>query len=155
MIKKERLQELIKQGATIYSVCFGVVYEEKLMSNNFVGVTDDEISLMQRYNGNEQCFVDYIRCLFETKEDAEWHKEFGHIERTERLDLPTWEEWQKDDAFDFLDKDGFIWEIYIDGYNRIIMANGWEHFTFENNKEGYLLTCRKAKELFLGENYEN
>lgn len=147
MITHERLKELIEQNATIYFVYNGSVdLKEGKYKDDFI-LNETYVSIYWSTRSHQ---VEYEN-LFETKEEAEWHKEFGCIERTERLELPTWEEWQKDDEFDFLDKDGFSWDTYITGDNEIIMANGWEHFTFENNKEGYLLACRKAKELFLGE----
>ena len=155
MITHERLKELIEQESGCY-----------VLNDYITGYIHLKPKYEpETYENGEHNYILYIYCddkkkykeeifdeqLFETEEEAEWHKEFGCIERTERLDLPTWEEWQKDDEFDFLDKDGFSWDTYITGDNEIIMANGWEHFTFENNKEGYLLACRKAKELFLGE----
>lgn len=142
MITKERIDELIQQRAKIWGIgkqgnvfCIGLKFRPHTLNNK---------------KWLENKYEVYSK-FFETKEEAEWVKEFGDITRTERLVLPTWEEWQKDDEFDFLDKEGFSWDIYIDGDNQIIMANGWKHFIFENNKEGYFLACRKAKELFLGE----
>ena len=54
MIKKERLQELIEQGAIVYQLLCGVIYEYKLNKNYLVGVADDRISLMKICNEYEQ-----------------------------------------------------------------------------------------------------
>lgn len=153
MISEERLEELIKQGATIYDVCWYNVYEEKLGSNHFVGIADDEISLMQRYNGYERELIDHAKNLFETKEEAEWFAEFGDIERTERLELPTWEEFKNKDCVSFITKTGKT--VYIFNYdfdNEIYISDTWYiSEKFEYSQGGYTLACRKAKELFLGE----
>lgn len=156
MITKERLEELIKQGATIYNVCWYNVYEEKLGSNHFVGIADDEISLMQRYNGYERELIDHAKNLFETKEEAEWFAEFGDIERTERLELPTWEYVNKPHNIivPFINKDGLMCNLTIENYENKITVNGVGgcYDIWDLTKENYTLACRKAKELFLGEN---
>ena len=107
----------------------------------------------------------YFDKLFETKEEAEWHKEFGCLERTERLELPTWEEFNKKGYVEFFSEDKtklvlektltidydrepisyYVLEIVIDDYNHTLL------FEAEYTKENYTLACRKAKELFLGE----
>jgi hypothetical protein len=99
-----------------------------------------------------------ISWLFETKEDAEWHKEFGCIERTERLELPTWEEFQNVDDICFVCvKTGTTVRVFNWGFNgEIYISDEWGiSETFEYSKEGYTLACRKAKELFLGQSNDN
>lgn len=98
--------------------------------------------------------------LFETQEDAEWHREFGCIERTERLVLPTWEE-----VYETANRNIFYFEKGIIG-----KINGTRYPNFDEReieikniyldnilfkkpltKENYTLACRKCVELFLGE----
>ena len=149
MITKQRLEELIEQGATIYELYMNKNILEIQLKNDWFVMAD---GLYERKLSKHPFRSWWISNLYETKEDAEFVREFGCITRTERLELPTWEEWKQDDEFCFLDKDGFNWDMYVDGDNEILMCNGYRHFNFENNKENYTLACRKAKELFLGEN---
>lgn len=179
-ISKERLKELIEQKATIYSVCCGEVFEEKLTSNHFVGIADNEISLMQRYNGYEKDLIDYIRCLYETEEEANWVAEFGDIERTERLELPTWKQieniMEQKKKFGLNNSDSVLARIITgDSIYYLKLCKDLDLFTLQlkqtyigddlceeittrfpymfgiATKENYIKACRKAKELFLGE----
>lgn len=140
MISKERLEELIEQGATVY---YPIPY----------GANNIKLTKLYRvYDWNNELYLfvgDTNYCplsiLFETKEDAEWYKEFGCIERTERLDLPTWEEFNNQPEF------------YFDDYtlvkinDKILLKDGFEDYVYkEFTKENYILACRKCKELFLG-----
>lgn len=155
MITKNRLKELIIQNATIYGNGFGKIEL----------IPDNDISIYENGNNGYILYVlepnkkyhneIFDEDLFETKEDVEWHKEFGCIERTERLVLPTWEEFKNDGEFSFLDKQGFEWDLYSpDDETRISLVGGYNHFEYEYSKENYTLACRKAKELFLGEKDE-
>lgn len=158
MITKERLKELIEQEATIYDSGIVDVIEIKLKNDDWV----EENGVLYKKNnmfGGFRYFYD--EKLFETKEDAEWHKEFGCIERTERLDLPTWEEFDSvrfytDSAEVILYKEQttiedkeyseliVIWVLKFGGRGDCV-------FREYSTKENYTLACRKAKELFLGE----
>ena len=150
MISKERLEELIEQGATIYRTYADVCVQEIKLNKNNMKV--DNAFLWQKMKGAFKGCGTPLDKLFETKEEAEWHKEFGCIERTERLELPTWEEFKNDGEFSFLDRQGFEWDLYSpDDETRISLVGGYNHFEYEYSKENYTLACRKAKELFLGE----
>ena len=107
MIKKERLEELIEQGAKIYDK-----YANHLMLFNFEQKDDVGFYSHKTYikNGHLvcECIGDYdyhfeycLEDLFETKEDAEEYAEFGNITRIERLELPSWEEFNKVSVFTF------------------------------------------------------
>lgn len=152
MIEKERLEELIEQGATIYSNEYGEIQLKK----------ENDLSLYENGQNNYILYAlepnkkyhneIFDEDLFETEEEAKWFAEFGHIERIERLELPTWEEFKNDGEFSFLDKQGFEWDLYSpDDETRISLVGGYNHFEYEYSKENYTLACRKAKELFLGE----
>ena len=97
-----------------------------------------------------------------TIEEAEWYKEFGCIERTERLELLPYEEFIKVSSFTFESKDRTEMEMaiwYCDTENvniktiKITNLSDWNIRWFELplTKENYIKACRKCKELFLGE----
>lgn len=164
MITKERLEELIEQEATIWAV-----YDEDRMERIKLVVRMMGVSV-EEYNKIHNCepmlysqfcgiFRDIcpISWLFETIEEAEWHKEFGCIERTERLELPTWEEFiSNTNGVEFNRINGDKIRFHkLSGDKAFTMydKNGKIHFEREwfLTKENYTLACRKAKELFLGE----
>lgn len=165
MITKERLEELIKQGATIY--------EAKYHDTTPVDLSKREVRcISSRYNvvafepkPNERWLNHkYFDKLFETKEEAEWYLEFGNIERVERLNLPTWEEIITNNKYNYY---GTSYFEFGDDYRLIVKLpnedddcefigidiNGncelynWEEAT----KENYIEACKMAKKLFLGE----
>lgn len=156
MIDKERLEKLIKQGATIYRTYADVSVQEVRLNKNYMKV--DNAFLWQKMKGAFKSCGTPLDKLFETKEDAEWHKEFGCIERTERLELPTWE-----DACDGIThnipfttpKCQKVEMIICDEYIDIVsIYQSIIDFSKPLTKENYTLACRKAKELFLGEKDE-
>ena len=160
MITKERLKELIEQGATIYEICTDLSIHELDLSV----VKDKEMQIGEKWFAFSEPNTDYLfkmEHLCETMEDVEnfkWHKEFGCIERTERLELPTWEEVEKDlknykeGDFYIVDNDHFSL-VYNKCYfnpSLFLYVNNGKYF-WKATKENYTLACRKAKELFLGE----
>lgn len=168
MIEKKRLEKLIKQGATIWT---NNICPIKLVNDNQhnIELYKDCLYIEEEFKSKSNIWwEDYtkeFKDLFETKEEAEWHKEFGCIERTERLELPTWEEFDKKGYIEFVGKEAtkLILEktLTIDCdrepisyYVLKILVNDYDHrllFEAEYTKENYTLACRKAKELFLGE----
>lgn len=100
MITRERLNELVKQGATIYVECWGKTKKLDLNDLEYMEVEDDDIYYELTDNTARTTDLEH---LFETQEEAEWYKEFGNIVRSEVLDLPTWEEFRVIGAFAFCD----------------------------------------------------
>ena len=157
MITKERLEELIEQGAIIYELFENKNINQIKLENNWTVL-----------NGGLYKDINYIRSfwigdLFDTKEEAEWYKEFGCIERTQRLELPTWEELQSNALYNvyFTTPEIEVYRLIFNMTREIITISVQdENFDFENRwlllenykltKENYTLACRKAKELFLG-----
>ena len=154
MIKKERLEELIEKEAAVFVIdCNNKV--KRIPLGESVTFFADGGNVFCYPFGN--CLIDEV---FENEEDAEWHKEFGCIERTERLELPTWEE-----VVDIIyggsfgvqtiikfDKCKFGYKLQLDGNVYIFVDKGTDTlFMGSLTKENYTLACRKAKELFLGE----
>ena len=161
MISKERLEELIEQGATIWGVYdYTYSYDKPNKKVEYIN-----LDMFYHYYKDIEEFImrqgDYCN-LFETKEEAEWYREFGCIERTERLELPTWEEFSKWDKSIKFYNNSTKYSMYVFVKNKntkncriIIYADNGEQdwLVFEQplTQENYILACRKAKELFLGE----
>lgn len=157
MISKSRLEELIEQGATIWT---NNICPIKLANDNQhnIELYKDCLYIEEEFTSKGNIWwEDYtkeFRDLFETKEEAEWYREFGCIERTERLELPTWEEFRNHEEFNFIAKKSNLLIYVINHFydNEIYITDLWGYAEiFEYTKEGYTLACRKAKELFLGE----
>ena len=167
MITKERLEELIEQGATVYELFMDKEILKVELNKNYYIMLD---KTYENKLGKLPQRPHWLSDLFETKEDAEWFAEFGCIERTERLELPTYEEFlelnRHDICFSFLTKYNERYCILIgnDIYMHndmlkpkdewtIVIHNEDDEYIFEKplTKENFTLACRKAKELFLGE----
>lgn len=159
MISKERLEELIEQSATIYELYMNKNILEIQLKNNWFVIDD---GLYERKLSKHSFRSWWISNLYETKEDAEFVKEFGCIERTERLELPTWEELFKQDRlldcytqeFCIVKNRSFIGVVLlgVDFTNEIVEVSigSDKLFVEELTKENYTIACRKCKELFLG-----
>ena len=164
MISKERLEELIEQGATIYELYMNKNILEIQLKTDWFVMQD---GLYERKLSKHPFRSWQIGNLYETKEDAEFVREFGCIERTERLELPTWEEGKAEHCkFNTPNGSSYLLTTRImTGYSiekenpyiiRIQKLGECESFIdFEYTKENYTLACRKAKELFLGNNDQN
>ena len=157
MIKKERLEELIKQGAKVWYFTFDEVLEEKLGPNHFVDWELDDMFLSKWDEDTYEPICD-IYYIFEHKEEAEyfqWSLEFECIERTERLNIPDWQNFKnRDENFGFKVED-YSYKCFTDGRD-IEVVEFWgcgvrSIFKAPLTKENYTLACRKCKELFLGE----
>ena len=119
--------------------------------------------------------------LFETEEEAEWYREFGCIEKLQYLKFPNWKqiesfmEYMR--KFGLNHNDRVLARIITsDSIYYFELCKDLDIFTFQlkqtyigddlceqisdkfpkslgkATKENYTLACRKAKELFLGEN---
>ena len=96
MITKERLEELIKQDATIYIICWGKIKEISLDDVLYMDIEDDQ--LCYEIEGDLPRTTD-LNHLFETHIDAEEYVEFGNITRTDTLKFPIWKD-VKDTGYD-------------------------------------------------------
>jgi len=158
MITRERLEELIEQGATIWGVTDYTYHSSKPYKRIEYW---DLRNTSPFYKKNIDYFLEMSNYteFFETKEEAEWELEFGNITRTEILSLPTWEELQKD-----LEKlpDGEY--VIVDNYRitftyckpsgfDLICCDyyAYDNYNFGSTKENYIEACKLAKKLFLGE----
>ena len=158
MITKERLEKLIEQGATIYSESWNEEVDlslpcEIVKMMNINGVVQERLIVHE----DEEHHPSYLlSCLTEDIEGAKWQEEFGCIERTERLELPTWEEFLKiGRTYGFKSKEGKLVELFRNDNTIFMEDEDWNILREPLTKENYILACRKAKELFLGEEHDN
>ena len=143
MITKERLQELIELGATIYyhKLTNGDYFDILDLSHSWVASNINDLELDR---------------LFETKEEVDWDLEFGNITRTETLSLPNYKV-----AKTYIDTDKFILEdnsnfkfLLLSNPDNIIIVDkqqGNQTFNKPLTKDNYIEACRLAKKLFLSE----
>ena len=100
--------------------------------------------------------------LENTENPLVWEKEFGCIENTERLELPTWE------TIPFERQNSYVKKFTIKGncdyFGRLVVDNNVirvmglvqgclfeEYFNEIRSKENYTIACKIARDLFLGE----
>ena len=127
----------------------------------YIGVSDRVYSYYEKGRTLPAKYVKPLANLFGISRDEflesntdtlDWEREFGCIERTERLVLPTWEEFVEMEEVCFWKKNHRQTVIRILGTKYIAVETSYERFfTGDLTKESYIKACRKAKELFLGE----
>lgn len=152
MISKKRLEELIKQGATIY--CPYYMYYDGVELDNQDYVDDEFLYIFRQVWKKESGYDKFrFRYLFETKEEAEFALKYKNIERTDTLNLPTWEEFDEQKFVWFVDKNQRQCCLYyLNRTDKIfINVNGDVINIGELNKGNYLKACEVAKKLFLGD----
>lgn len=147
MITRERLEELIEQKAKIYSTHWKEEVDLSLPCEIEYDGVGREFLLVQEDKDHRPSY--WLQNLTEDVETAKWEEEFGCIERTEKLELPTWGKSKIDLYIEWFDNVEFKYFIHDDTY---CLSKGCEIvLELEATKENYTLACRKAKELFLGE----
>ena len=158
---KETLQKKIESGDTVWTIYWeGQVLELNLKETDksFFEIEDDYLFKYSKIPHLAVVRI-YIGDIFATKEEAEWGLEFGDIERTEMLELPTWEQALEQSSevgcgTTFVDAYKGKWQL-IFAKDEIILCDwsimgrdkSWKKLTYEN----YLEACRLCKKLFLGE----
>lgn len=175
MITEERLKELVKERKDFFEASIFDDIPRKInvkeidISKPFV-FYDDKSGNAKRvfYNllSGQLCSVDLER-IFETEEDAKFALKFKRIPKTEYLDLPTWEEFNKDNfgikfynksrefclhrvRYSASDKNPLwkidLYESYGDDEDTVAWKKSWDL-----TKENYLEACEVARKLWLGE----
>ena len=162
MISKQRLTELIEQGATIW--CPYYMFDEEGIQLDNKDYIDGEILYVvnEVWKDNFRKQPLKLEYLFETEEDARWELEMTAT-RTETLRLPTWEE-VKNKKFHFsylINVKGLY--LYINIYNftkkfEIYCNHGVYSYDYKFNrtfdlrdKEQYKTACKLCLRLFKGE----
>lgn len=155
-ISRERLEELIEQGATIYEAKYGNINPVSLI-NKIRFIYDDcitfEPSTTDKYNHHK-----YSNRLFETRGEAEWFLKFENVTRVDNLNLPTFKEMMRREHFSFMPKMyAYPMVIRFDKDRDIIWMEN-KYALYYNwcgiNEENYDRACEEAKRLFLGADYE-
>lgn len=158
MIKKERLEELLKQGAIIWHNDYG---EIKLGETNceiaevrtMSGVHMQWVLCFEyEYNNKKQWAELDIEELEENIESAKWHYEID-ANRIEYFEPPTWEEFEREHKpYRFISKGGLRETIYIfdKNVNNKLLSAGSKFFG-KPTKENYIKACEYARSLFLGD----
>ena len=158
MITKERLEELIKEGATIWWLPGKMAL--KICLNDSYYVDYQDMLCCKRLNYNER--IEHISWLFETEEQAEWHLKY-HKNRIETLDLLMWEDFIKEDNFVFkfyVKKKEYSMYIFVKNKNtnncRILIRaddreQDWLVFEEPATEENYIKACDLCLKLFEGE----
>lgn len=157
-ISKERLKELIEKESNIYEYTNNHIWEIQLKNDWYV-----MNGCLREVKLSKHPFQIWsIDSLFETKAEAEEYAEFGNITRTEKLDLPTWNEFSKwDKSVKFFSK-GTKYSMYVFVKNKntnncrimIYADNGeqdWIVFEQPLTKENYDNARRICVKLFRGE----
>lgn len=159
MITKERLEELKKEGATIYWLIGKMVLNIHLDSSYYVS---DANILCNKRSEDEKTCVDYIENLYETKEQAKWALKY-YATRTEELTLPMWEDYTSADSsiIRFYAKERkYTMYIYVKNKKtnncRILIRaddgeQDWLVFEEPATKENYIKACNLCLKLFKGE----
>ena len=151
MISKERLEELIEQGATIYKIRDNMIIDYQLCSYNYL--EDNELIYENVITNYCRSWIGKLDDFFETEEDAKWELEMTAT-RTETLKLPNWEEFRKLGEFTFYGfHQGKIKMFYniSDDEIKIDTGKDWYIFYKKYNKENYIEACKLCLRLFKGE----
>ena len=143
MISKERLEEIIKNKGVVW------VYSTYSKPYRILPIT---FNGEREINPHTFCLNWNVKNIFETKDDAEFYAEFSCVERVERLELPTWEEFIDQEEFGFYQKYGRKYTVIrvLETKYLVVETNFERYYTGDLTKENYILACRKCKELFLG-----
>lgn len=145
MITKERLEELLEEDKVFY------------------WVFNKEINMLHKLSMPsfwKRKWEFYSKDCFETKEDAEEYAEFGNITRTERLELPTF-----DELFDEIFASSFgihtiqrfdnvqiRYKLLLSGVAWLFVVKGKDElFTAPLSRENYNEARRLCVKLFKGE----
>ncbi len=145
---KERLEELIKQGVTIYCLYKGCnVLELDLSSGDFEIAKDCPV-LIERLEDGVLYSYRFDR-LFETKERCEWFNRIRRI-RLERFEPPMWEDISGLFKYRFIYANEFAYLLVNKKYDFIAISNSLK-ILFEQpaTKENYEKACEIVGDLFV------
>lgn len=156
MITKERLEELIQQGATIY-----VITTETFIAgvSGLIGVKKEELSKENNVGKDNILYwkdmgIAELENPFETEEDARWELEMTAT-RTETLKMPRFESIiEPNKTFVLYEDDKFLGFITVD---QQIVINYYKIgeikriFDKPLTKENYIEACKLCLRLFKGE----
>ena len=169
-ISKERLKELIEQGATVCGIkdngdeylVFELYFDNVDLRPGYKIVDKEDGNKHLIFGENNPIEISNLENLFETEEDAEFALKYKRIPRTEYLDLPTWDElFKQDRCLDCYTKEFAITKndivtgiclFGVDFTNKVVETSvgADKIFVGELTKENYLEACEVARKLWLG-----
>ena len=166
MITTERLEELIKQGATIWSDASWYKGKIHLINNDtdeyqviMPNHIDDEYVYLNHHKKGTEHIYDGDWCLEDLREDAdraEWEYKMT-AERTDRFDPPMWEDMQKilqqEPYYNFVFvKNNRVYEFVVSdklGVRNYDCIDLDKYLFFGNStKENYTKACEIVRDLF-------
>lgn len=152
-ISKNRLEELIKQGATIYTITSKRTGGD-VMELHLKNISDDFWYFLLGIT--EELFEDKAE-VEEKAKKIKWALKY-HATRTEELNLPTWEEFDKNNkTICFTAKD---WQCYELGFafgdteticlDKIVLGVNINQKNWKATEENYIKACDLCLKLFKG-----
>lgn len=156
MITRERLEELIENNGTVY--CVGDNVYKITLDKRYFCILGNYLQWSIVLNKLMPRRTPHIDDIYETKEDAEFVKEFKNITRTETLNLPTWEELKIIDEIKIYGENGKQYLVQADEYDISVYASdGYDFILYKRlkrTKDNYIKACTIARKLFLGESVD-
>ena len=148
---KERLEELIKQEALVYTPTSKI----RLHKNDRV-CSDNEILGMKQQGfylvNNYRCFP--LNKIYETEDQVEWRNK-TYTERTERFEPPMWEDIKVEDGYEFkffdANNEYYAFRVIKNTYTVICVDDFKNIFEEVSTKENYEKACKIVRDLFKGE----
>lgn len=158
-ISKERLEELLNEGTTVYTILHGGIEKVDLAKARIFGRTNNYTFIDYWCDTFDQYIETSNERLYETQKEAEWSLKYQHIPRTEELNLPYWEEFSKNNkTICFIAKD---WQCYELGFafgdteticlDKIVLGVNTNQKTWKATEENYEKACDLCLKLFKGE----
>lgn len=146
MITKERLEELIEKGVTVWRSMCGDIHKIRLDKRYFF-CDDNKLCWHTIAKLMPRLFVDF-EYLFETKEDAEWYVKYGEVTKTETISFPTYEKIMQDlegktGTYTIIDASNVLLEVNLGKYyvDQIYLYTKEDKFNWNLSKEGYEQAC--------------
>ena len=146
MITKERLEQLIEQGATVWRSMCGDIHKIRLDKRYFF-CDDNKLCWHTIAKLMPRLFVDF-EYLFETKEDAEWYVKYGKVTKTETISFPTYEKIMQDlegkiGTYTIIDASNVLLEVNLGRHyvDQIYLYTKEDKFNWNLSKEGYEQAC--------------
>lgn len=157
MIKKERLQELIRDKKKIYEGGNG--WTQIIDTNEYCCISgEDDWMFLHDVDMNKMVTID---CLFETEESAKWYSEFGNLRRWQELSLPQWDVVYNDlrnepeGRYVIAEVSDISFEYERAFTDQILLFNKYDRWNWNATKENYFKACEMCRSLFWGYNDEN
>lgn len=164
MISKERLEELIKEGATIWEYTYkpfiagysSIIHINPLQLDNNCYIEDDKLYTQRAEERSDfDIFEAELKDIFETRKQAEWALKYQHIPRTEELDLPMWEEIKDIKGVKEYTIANPIGICFFLNFNlltpQIVLVAKEELYNWNLTEENYIKACDLCLKLFKGE----